>query len=254
VVLRNLRDRTSGTDRRVDIALQGPASTKILLALKTDKETGKRIERLARTELCDAVLGGFDLIVAHTGYTGESVGYELFVHPDRVADLWKALLAAGEEFGLKPAGLGARDSLRTEAGLPLYGHEFAGPQELGVGDGGFATYVKSHKPWFIGRRAFLDQEASRKGQVVRFRFLRKGVRMAHPGAAVTDENGTKIGHVTSCALDSERFLTGQAYVDRAFASEGKNLVVQTGDGEKGAAAGKETAAVLSRFPKKTKKR
>jgi glycine hydroxymethyltransferase len=254
VVLRNLRDRTSGTDRRVDIALQGPASTKILRALKTDKETGKRIERLARTELCAAALGGFDLIVAHTGYTGESVGYELFVHPDRVVDLWKALLAAGEEFGLKPAGLGARDSLRTEAGLPLYGHEFAGPLELGVGDGGFASYVKTHKPWFIGRRAFLEQESSRKGQVVRFRFQRKGVRMAHPGAAVTDENGMKIGQVTSCALDSERFLTGQAYVDRAFTAEGKILVVQTGDGEKGAAAGKETAAVLRRFPKKTKKR
>ena len=253
VTLRNLRDRASGADMRVDIALQGPASTRSLLALGADEGTRKRIERLVRTELCDAVLGGFELVVAHTGYTGEPAGYELFVHPGRAAELWKALLAAGEAFGLKPAGLGARDSLRIEAGLPLYGHEFAGPLGLGVGDGGFASYVKTHKPWFIGRRAFLEQEQARKSQVVRFRFHRKGVRMAHPGAAVTDGNGKEIGKVTSCALDSERLLTGQAYVDRAFSAEGKTIVIRTGNGENDATAGKEEAAVLRRFPKKIKK-
>jgi glycine hydroxymethyltransferase len=149
--------------------------------------------------------------------------------------------------------LGARDSLRIEAGLPLYGHEFGGPMELGVGDGGFASYVKTHKPWFIGRRAFLEQEKARKSQVVRFRFQRKGVRMAHPGAVVTDGNGAEIGKVTSCALDSERFLTGQAYVERAFSAEGKTVVIQTGGGENDAKTGEEEAVVLRRFPKKNKK-
>ncbi|MBN2083822.1 MAG: glycine cleavage system aminomethyltransferase GcvT [Anaerolineales bacterium] len=249
VVLRNLRDRASGADRRVDIALQGPKAREILLALGADAAIQEKITRLARTGLCDARLGGFDLVVARTGYTGESVAYELFVHPDRAADLWKALMKAGEPLGLKPVGLGARDSLRTEAGLPLYGHEFAGPRNLGVGDGGFESYVKPHKPWFIGRKAFLEQERSRQSEVTRFRFNRKGVRMAHPGDAVTDETGRAIGIVTSCAIDSERFLLGQAYLENAFTVEGKKILVQLG-GSEGGEADKEPATVLSRFPKK----
>jgi glycine hydroxymethyltransferase len=243
VVLRNLRDRASGQDMRVDIALQGPKSREILLALGGDKQTRNNITRLARTELCDTTLGGFDLIIARTGYTGESIAYELFVHPDRAADLWKALSKAGGPSGLKPAGLGARDSLRTEAGLPLYGHEFAGPLNLGVGDGGFESYVKPHKPWFIGRAAFLEQEKARKSEVVRFRFTRKGVRMSHPGDPVTDERDVAIGKVTSCAVDSERFLLGQAYLENAFTVEGKSIVVRLG-GQEGGEATKEPATVL----------
>jgi glycine hydroxymethyltransferase len=250
-VLRNLRDRASGADMRVDIALQGPESREILLALGADSETRKRITRLARTELCDADIGGFNLIVARTGYTGESTAFELFVHPDRAADLWKALMKAGETFGLKPAGLGARDSLRTEAGLPLYGHEFAGPLGLGVGDGGFESYVKPHKPWFIGRKAFLEQERERKSEVARFRFNRKGVRMAHPGDVVTDEHDVVVGKVTSCAIDSERYLLGQAYLESGFTAEGKTIVVRLG-GAEGGEVTKEPATVLSRFPKKKK--
>ncbi len=252
VVLRNLRDASSGGDRRVDIALQGPKSREILLALGVDTPTKKKILRLARTELCDAVLGGFDLIVTRTGYTGEAMGFELFVHPDRAADLWKALAKAGEPLGLKPVGLGARDSLRTEAGLPLYGHEMAGTLGLGVGQAGFESYVKPHKPWFIGRAAFLEQERTRTGEVVRFRFNRKGLRMPHSGDAVYDEQGNPIGNVTSCAIDSERFLLGQAYVDHAFSAEGKTIVVCLPAPDAGGEETSEPATVLSRFPKKTK--
>ncbi len=231
---------------------KGPKSREILLALGGDAATKKKIVRLAHTDLCDASLGGFDLVVARTGYTGESIAYELFVHPDRAADLWKALMKAGEPLGMKPVGLGARDSLRTEAGLPLYGHEMAGPLNLSVGQAGFESYVKPHKPWFVGRSAFLEQERTRKGEVVRFRFNRKGVRMAHPGNAVLDEQGHSIGSVTSCAVDSERFLLGQAYVDHAFAAEGKTIIVQLPASEGGGEETKEPATVLSRFPKKSK--
>jgi glycine hydroxymethyltransferase len=135
VTLRNLRDPREGADMRVDIALQGPKSRDILLALGAGAETRKRILALKRTELCDAVVGGFDLVVSRTGYTGEKMAFELFVHPNRAAELFMALLKAGEPFGLKPCGLGARDSLRTEAGLPLYGHEMGGGRQLGVGGG-----------------------------------------------------------------------------------------------------------------------
>jgi glycine hydroxymethyltransferase len=225
VVLRNLRDPREGADMRVDIALQGPRSRDILLALGCDADTSKRIKALKRTQLCDAVVGGFDLIVSRTGYTGERMAFELFVHPDRADELFIALLKVGEPFGLKPVGLGARDSLRTEAGLPLYGHEMGGERSLGVGEGGFGSYVKTYKPWFVGRKAFLAREKARKSEVVRFRFTEKGVRMAHSLDPVLDKRGRVIGWVTSCAVDSEGYLTGQAFIDIKSGEEGTPLYI-----------------------------
>jgi glycine hydroxymethyltransferase len=250
--IRNLRDPKSGADMRIDIALQGPKSRDILLALGTDSETRKRIMKLKRTELCDAVAGGFDLIVSRTGYTGEKMAFELFVHPDRAVDFWNALLKAGEPFGIKPIGLGARDSLRTEAGLPLYGHEMGlgsgkfGERDLGVAEGGFGSYIKPYKPWFIGREAYIAREKERKGVVVRFRFDEPRVRMAHNGDPVVDANGQRIGWVTSCAVDAERYLTGQAYLDLAHIAEGTPILVHQGGVMDRPAT---PAKVVSRFPK-----
>ena len=225
VILRNLRDPQEDADMRVDIALQGPRSRDILLALGCDPVTRKRVMKLKRTELCEAEIGGFDLVVSRTGYTGERMAFELFVHPDRAATLFKALYEAGQPFGLKPCGLGARDSLRTEAGLPLYGHEMGGGLSLGVAEGGFGAYVKTYKPWFIGRAAYLKREASRKAEVIRFRFQEKGVRMAHGGDPVLDKRGKVIGVVTSCAVDSEGYLTGQAYLDLKSAEQGSQILI-----------------------------
>jgi glycine hydroxymethyltransferase len=250
--IRNLRDPKAGDERRVDIALQGPKSRDILLALGCDDETRKRILRLQRTQLCDAVLGGFNLIVSRTGYTGEKMGFELFVHPDQAVALWNALLEVGQAFGLKPVGLGARDSLRTEAGLPLYGHEMGegsgkmGSRDLGVAEAGFGSYVKLYKPWFIGREAYVAREKERKGVVVRFRFDEQRVRMAHNGDPVSDAKGRIIGWVTSCAIDSQRYLTGQAYLELEYAAEGTPVFVHQG----GAMDRPPSPAhVVSRFPK-----
>ncbi|MGD2027962.1 MAG: glycine cleavage system aminomethyltransferase GcvT, partial [Anaerolineales bacterium] len=259
VTLRNLRDPSEGEDMRVDIALQGPKSREILLALGCDEDTRKRIMKLKRTQLCEAVVGDLDLVVSRTGYTGESMCFELFVHPAQSVELWNKLIQAGEPFGLKPCGLGARDSLRTEAGLPLYGHEMGGDYNLGVGDGGFRTYVKTYKPWFIGREAFLKQEQNRKSVVVRFRFPEKGVRMAHLGDPVIDKRGKVIGHVTSCAVDQEGLLTGQAYIDKKYEVEGTPIFIFQSAPEKPGKApadlspGDRTylpneAIVVSRFP------
>ncbi|MEW6180157.1 MAG: glycine cleavage system aminomethyltransferase GcvT [Chloroflexota bacterium] len=260
VILRNLRDPKEGEDMRVDIALQGPKSRDILLALGTDAETRRRIMALKRTELCEAVVGGIDLVVSRTGYTGEKMAFELFVHPNNAVKLWNALLEAGTPMGLKPCGLGARDSLRTEAGLPLYGHEMGGQLNLGVAEAGFGTYVKTYKPWFIGREAFLEREKTRKSVVVRFRFTEKGVRMAHLGDPVIDRKGRTIGVVTSCAIDSEGFLTGQALVELKSSEEGTPLFIyqsapttagkppaelKTGDRVLLPSA----AVIISRFPK-----
>lgn len=250
--IRNLRDPKSGSAMRVDIALQGPKSRDILLAMGVDDKTRARIMKLKRTELCDAKVGDFDLIVSRTGYTGEKMAFELFVHPERAVDFWNAVMKAGEAFGVKPIGLGARDSLRTEAGLPLYGHEmglgsgkFDG-RDLGVAEGGFGSYVKTYKPWFIGRDAFVAREKEREGVTIRFRFDDQRVRMAHNGDPVVNEKGERIGFVTSCAIDSERFLTGQAFVDLAYAKlDTPILIHQGGNMERPASAAK----VVSRFAK-----
>jgi len=202
--------------------------------------------------LCDAVIGGFDLIVSRTGYTGEKMAFELFVHPERAVEFWLAVMKAGEPFGVKPIGLGARDSLRTEAGLPLYGHEmglgsgkFDG-RDLGVAEGGFGSYVKPYKPYFIGRDAYIAREKERKGVVVRFTFDEQRVRMAHNGDPVVNANGERVGFVTSCAIDGIRFITGQAFVDFAYAKEGTPIFIhQGGVMERPASAAK----VVSRFAK-----
>jgi glycine hydroxymethyltransferase len=134
-------------------------------------------------------------------------------------------MEAGAPLGLKPCGLGARDSLRTEAGLPLYGHEMGGEPNLGVADAGFGSYVKVYKPWFIGRDAFIAHEKTRKSVVARFRFTEKGVRVAHPGDPVLDLKGRVVGKVTSCAIDSEGYLTGQVHIEEKFAVEGTPIQV-----------------------------
>jgi glycine hydroxymethyltransferase len=250
--IRNLRDRKAGSAMRVDIALQGPKSRDTLLAMGVDDVTRARIMKLKRTELCDAVVGGFDLIVSRTGYTGEKMAFELFVHPERAVDFWNAVLKAGEQFGVKPIGLGARDSLRTEAGLPLYGHEmglgsgkFDG-RDLGVAEGGFGSYVKPYKPWFIGRDAYIAREKERKGAVIRFTFDEQRTRMAHNGDPVMNANGERIGFVTSCAIDGQRFITGQAFVEFAYMKEGTPILIHQG----GVMDRPATAAkVVSRFAK-----
>jgi glycine hydroxymethyltransferase len=259
-VMRNLRDPKEGADMRVDIALQGPKSRDILLALGCDEQTAAKLKMLHWAGIMEGIFGGFDLVVSRTGYTGERVAYELFIHPEKSVELWKAIMKVGEPFGLKPIGLGARDSLRTEAGLPLYGHEMAGDLGLTVGDAGFGAYVKPNKPWFIGRAAFVAQEAARKGELVRFRFNEKGVRMAHNGDPVVDGRGRVIGKVTSCAVESEGYLLGQAYLEKKYAVEGTQIAVfQSASDKAGKAPAKlkvgekiaipTPATVLSRFPR-----
>lgn len=270
VILRNLRDPKEGADMRVDIALQGPKSRDVLLALGVDAATRKRIMGLKRNQVADINAGGFEMTAARTGYTGEKMAFELFVHPHRASELVQALLKAGEAWGVKPIGLGARDSLRTEAGLPLYGHEMGSGSgqrnhaDLGVGSAGFSSYVKTYKPSFIGREAYIEQERTRLGEVVRFRFVDKGVRMAHNGDPVLDRRGRVAGWVTSCAVDSEGYLTGQAFVDffsgLRSTEPGTPLYIYQGAPMEGAKApgalsvGEKTllptsAVVISRFPK-----
>jgi glycine hydroxymethyltransferase len=94
-----------------------------------------------------------------------------------------------------------------------------------VNEAGFGSYVKTYKPWFIGRDAYLASEKSRAGVVVRFRFNERGVRMAHQGDPVLDKRGKVVGWVTSCAADVEGYLLGQAFVDLKNAAVGTLLFI-----------------------------
>jgi glycine hydroxymethyltransferase len=137
--------------------------------------------------------------------------------------LWDRLLEIGAPFGVRPIGLGARDSLRIEAGLPLYGHELAGPLDLRPDDAGFPGYVKLHKPFFVGRRAYIEHAQKRSMTVVRFRIEEKGVRIPKPEDVVTESHGRVIGQVTSCAMDTEGYLVGQAYISERHAKVGTEV-------------------------------
>ncbi|MGB2962964.1 MAG: glycine cleavage system aminomethyltransferase GcvT [Anaerolineales bacterium] len=259
-ILRNLRDPQEGEDQRVDLALQGPRSKEIVLALGFNADDERKINHLRWSELCEVKSGDYDLVVSRTGYTGEKEAFEIFVHPDLAESLFRKLLEVGKPFGIKPCGLGARDSLRTEAGLPLYGNEMAGEMNIGVGGSGFGSYVKTNKPWFIGRDAYLAQEQERENVIARFRFSEKRVRKAHYGDPVMDEQGRVIGKVTSCATDSEGYFLGQAFVDKRYAKKGTLVYIyQDVSKRRGTSladlsygervALPDTATIIRRFPR-----
>ncbi|MFN8530091.1 MAG: serine hydroxymethyltransferase [Anaerolineae bacterium] len=256
--LRDLRAFSSGADRRVDVALQGPNSKNLLLALGGSDADKAKVSKLAWANVTHVTLGGFDLIVSRTGYTGERIAYELFVHPDQAAALFEALI----NLGATPTGLAARDSLRTEAGLPLYGHELAGDHNLNPGDAGFGSYVKLWKPYFVGKPAFAVHEMKRDGEIVRFRLVNKGARPPHNGDPLVDARGRVVGIVTSCSIDREGYQLGQAFVKDDFNDEGTQLAVFCGSSRTNMSKGfgelglgdrapvPEPTVILSRFPKK----
>ena len=222
-VLRNLKDPASGERQLRDLALQGPASLAILQACTDDPATQAALARVRRTALIKVELSGFPVIAARTGYTGEDVGFELFVHPDKQVAFWNMLLAKGEPFGVRPCGLACRDSTRTEAGLPLYGHELGGSFDISPAEAGFPGYVKYHKPFFVGRDALLARDLKRERELIRWRVTQKGVRRPNPGDPVVNKRGQVVGHVTSCSIDVEGYLLGLAIVNRRYTEEGTSI-------------------------------
>ena len=260
VTIRNLRANSSGRDMLVDIALQGPNSKNILLALATNNKTKSTIQQLRRTKLCKIKINKYNLIVSRTGYTGEPLGYEIFVHPDDLIQLWNSIIKVGKPYGLLPCGLASRDSTRTEAGLPLYGHEIAGDLNITISESGFGSYIKTYKPWFIGRKSYINSKD--RGKIVRFRFDNKGVRMAHLGDPVVDKRGKVIGKVTSCAIDSNGLLLGQALIIKNNGKVGNKIGIFQSANNKSEKSKveldygdkvtlHESATILPRFMKKT---
>jgi aminomethyltransferase len=169
------------------LALQGPLAEKILQPLTTLALRELKRFRFRFTELCSA-----HCLVSRTGYTGED-GFEIYCDPAAAEMLWTALLNAGADDGLLPAGLGARDTLRLEMGYPLYGHELddtTTPMEAGL-----EWVVKLSKPVFVGREVLARQ----KSQGPRRRLI--GLELIEPGIARSGyelyRDGRAVGRITS---------------------------------------------------------
>jgi len=222
VTLRDLHDEASGAEQCLDIALQGPASRDILLACIEDERLRGRVARLRRTLFVGGAVGGIPALISQTGYTGEEVGYELYVHPDRAVELWRLLLERGAAFGIQPCGLAARDSTRIEAGLPLYGHELAGPLEISQHEAGFGAYCKYHKPFFVGRDPYRARNDASERSVARFQVSEHGARALRGGEPVVNRRGRVIGQVTSCALVGE-WQVGMALLEARYVTPGTAL-------------------------------
>jgi glycine hydroxymethyltransferase len=223
VEIRDLRDPSSGADRRIDLALQGPKATEILAAAGASDAFLHELGLCKRFEFAIGDVCGVNVIASKTGYTG-SDGYELYVHPDHAVTLWTGLLEKGAPLGLIPTGLGARDSTRTEAGYPLYGHELAGPHGVSPIEAGYGNSVKFHKPFFVGRAPLLAHELDRKREIVRIRLPGKGVKMVRPGNPVLNRRGEFIGTVTSGVLVHDEQIA-LAIVDRRFNKIGTPMSV-----------------------------
>src|SRR5215212_6450377 len=136
---------------------------------------------------------GADVTVCRTGYTGEN-DYELLVDAEQAGKLWDALLDAGQDLGIRPCGLGARDTLRTEMGYPLHGHELSREITPVQARAGWAVGWK--KPRFWGREALLaEREAGPRRLLWGLRATGRGI--PRPGMAVLGPDGATVGEVTS---------------------------------------------------------
>ncbi|UCG48681.1 MAG: hypothetical protein JSU94_02680 [Phycisphaerales bacterium] len=217
--IRDMRDTVAGDDCRVDIALQGPRSLEILLAVTGAGEAAERIEALRPFRLTEQRIGEIDCLISRTGYTGAKTGFELFVHPRQAARLWNVLLEKGAAMGLVPCGLGSRDSLRIEAGLPLYGHELAGRFNISPFEAGYGWAVKLQKQFFIGKAAMARTAETYDMKVARIELPgAQGVRPVRPNDAVLNGEGECIGWVLSCAKAGQKQFA-LAYVNRNAAQE-----------------------------------
>ena len=146
------------SDSIAQLALQGPKAPEIMAKLLPEDSIPKKYY----TAIEEVYIKDLKCMISRTGYTGE-LGYEIYRAAENGARLWEILMEAGEEYGLIPCGLGARDTLRLEAAMPLYGHEMDDvitPLEAGLDFG-----VKLNKPEFIGREAMLAAGTPQKVRV-----------------------------------------------------------------------------------------
>ncbi len=201
------------------LALQGPHAVEIAMRLAP---ATVRLTDVPRFSFVEIVLSGTSILASRTGYTGED-GFEFYLPPDQASAFADALLKAGADLGLKPCGLGARDSLRLEAGLPLYGHEIS--REISPLQAGLGWAVKLDKPGgFIGRDVLAAEAAAQPARRVVF-FILDDRRMARADMVIS-ANGKPAGKVLSGTLSPVlNQPIGSALVERGALDSGAMLTV-----------------------------
>jgi aminomethyltransferase len=200
------------------IAIQGPNAAAI-----TQSITKQDLSSLDYYHWQAATVAGVNLMIGRTGYTGED-GFELFPPIAAVGAIWDALMDAGADNGLLPIGLGARDTLRLEARMPLYGQELG--EDISPYEAGTGWAVKLDKGEFIGREAMASVKANGpKRKAVGFRMVeRSGAPRTHYPVGI---DGQVIGEVTSGAFSPTLGENiGLALIDAAYAEVGKPLQVE----------------------------
>jgi len=179
------------SDDFTQIAIQGPKGVNLLQKLTDADLSAVKFYWVTRGTIC----GLKNILMGRTGYTAED-GFEIYIPPDEAtsARVWYAVLEAGKEFGAVPCGLGARNTLRLEGKLPLYGHEIT--DTINVWEAGLDRWCKMEKPKFIGRAAL--EKARGEGverTLVGLEMVERGI--ARDGYKVLDLGGREIGYVTS---------------------------------------------------------
>lgn len=181
VTVENISDQTA------QLAFQGPLAEKILQQISEIE-----LSSIQYYWFTHGRVAGIECLISRTGYTGED-GFELYFDPSFAMELWDNILAAGKADGAEPIGLGARDTLRFEACLPLYGHELSeniSPLEAGLG-----IFVKLDKDEFLGKEALVRQRAAGlERKTIGFELIERGIARSHYPLAV---NGEEVGIVTS---------------------------------------------------------
>ncbi len=224
-----VRDNTQSFNCKVEhlsddftqIAIQGPKGVQLLQKLTDANLAGVKFYWLTRGTVC----GLKNILIARTGYTGED-GFEIYIPSDEATSVrvWKEILAAGKELNVVPCGLGARNTLRLEAKLPLYGHEIS--DTINVWEAGLDRFIKMEKPDFIGKLALEKAKGEGlKRTLVGLEMVERGI--ARDGYKVLDDAGKEIGYVTSGS--PAPFLKKNialAYVPPAFAAIGAGVKVE----------------------------
>jgi glycine cleavage system T protein (aminomethyltransferase) len=203
------------------LAIQGPRVVELLQSF-----LGDHVELPARNQIKDFECCGTTVSVARTGYTGED-GVEMFFAANDAAKIWNGLLEKGKELGIRPCGLGARDTLRLEMCYPLNGSDLSpehNPIEAGLG-----FFVDLKKPKFVGHDVLVDaKEKGSPNRLVAFRMKSKGPP-PRPHYSVWRE-GERIGEVTSGSLSpSLNEGIGMAYVASAHAKAGTEIEIEIRD-------------------------
>jgi aminomethyltransferase len=209
------------SDEFTQIAIQGPKGVNLLQKLTDADLSAVKFYWVTRGTVC----GLADTLIARTGYTAED-GFEIYIPSDEAtsARVWNEILAAGKEFGAIPCGLGARNTLRLEGSLSLYGHEIS--DTINVWEAKLDRFIKMEKPDFIGRAALQQVRAAGGSRtLVGLEMIDRGI--ARDGYRVLDHAGAEIGYVTSGS--PAPFLKkniAMAYVPPQYAAIGETVQVE----------------------------